>query len=286
MRCHAQVGLRNGGRQRKVDCDVLAVGAEQVDRGGLLVTRVVAPQVVPLAIRHLGCVAADLIDRDVDHVHPHRVAGREDEAGEGTPPEDMRVQLHKAAMRGGLRGDILQLRQVIVKPLRERAGIAPAGEHEAWRDVEGVPQHLGIRPPGLGDRPHPILIGGDKCPFRRREGDVIQPARVLAVDANRPGDTKRYVHRSDEVLDIAAHLLRRERGFGGRIHGSPDVVREPRASHRRVDPHDRERSHSAPAPRIEAATVPRVETKPHGASSCGRCLIALTISSRLPGRAR
>src|SRR5215207_2421330 len=73
----AEVRLDNGGRKREVDRDLLTVGSEEIDRSRLLVARVVAAQVVPLAVRHRDCVAADLIDGDVHHVHAHRVAGRE-----------------------------------------------------------------------------------------------------------------------------------------------------------------------------------------------------------------
>lgn len=80
------MGLHDIGRQREIDRDLLAVGPEQVDRGRLLIARVVTPQVVALAPRRPDRVAAYPIDREIDHVHPHRIAGREHKPGEHPAP--------------------------------------------------------------------------------------------------------------------------------------------------------------------------------------------------------
>jgi hypothetical protein len=57
---------------------------------------------------------------------------------------------------------------------------------------------------------------------------------VLAVHADRAGDAERHVHGANEVLDVAQHLLRRERHLVDRLERVAGVVRQPGPSHRGV----------------------------------------------------
>ena len=130
----------DGRREREVDRDLLAVGPQEVDRGRLLIARVVAPQVEPLAAASAPTAWRQTrIDGDVDHVHAHRVARGEHEAGEHASPEHVRVQLHETTVRGRLLGDLASARAG-ARAATARSAIASrvSAEHEAGRDVERV----------------------------------------------------------------------------------------------------------------------------------------------------
>jgi hypothetical protein len=76
---HAKVRLDDARRQGQVDRHLLAIGPEQVDGGGLLVARVVAAQVPPLAGHRLSDLPTEPVDREVDHVEAHCIARAEHE---------------------------------------------------------------------------------------------------------------------------------------------------------------------------------------------------------------
>ena len=210
----------------------------KVDGRRLLVTRVVGPEVIPLAWHALHDVTTDLVNGDVDHVQSHRVTGREHELGEHASPEDMGYKLDEATVGGRLGCHGRQLRKMLPEPVRERDRFARVGEDEAWRDVQSIAQNIGIGTTRLSDRAHPVLIGGYEGSFRRREWHVVRPVRIRSVHTNRSRDAKRDMSRAHEVLDAATHLLCRERHVSGGVHRMPGVVGEPRASHRRVGTHN------------------------------------------------
>jgi hypothetical protein len=63
---------------------------------------------------------------------------------------------------------------------------------------------------------HPALVRAHERAFGRRHRHVERPLRVLAVDEQRSRDAERHLRGADRVLDVAAHLLRRNRGRGDR----------------------------------------------------------------------
>ncbi len=175
-----------------------------------------ALQEVVLEVRVLAeDPAARLLRGLAGHVLARRVTGRVVEARVQLAPGRVLLDLHQLARRGGRLGRRLDLVEVLLQPLAERARLARAREDEHRCALHAVVDDGGLDPAGLVEQPHAAVVAGDQRPLGRRERHVELALRVLAVDEQRAGEADRDLGDADEVLDVAAG--------DGRVEG---VVRE------------------------------------------------------------
>ena len=147
-------------------------------------------------------VGADGLGCQRHHVLAGGVAGGELEVEEDVVALDSDAQVAELAEAGGGLGLAAEVLDVFRRPQHEQPRLGQTDEGEAGRPADALVEQHRRAAAGIAEQLATAAVGGHQCRLRRGQRDVVVAAGKDAVDAQRPRQADRHLHRADEVLDV------------------------------------------------------------------------------------
>src|SRR6185295_4669537 len=104
-----------------------------------------------------------------------------------------------------------------------------SGEQKDGGDSILIDVEPNVRTARAGERHRPSFVGANQGSLGRRHRHEENPVRVLAAHLQGSGHAERHLHRADRILDLAAHLLRREAERSDMPEGGAGFLLDPAA---------------------------------------------------------